>query len=720
MSTTRIPVVVVLLVIVLATGPGIRSQSPSVVGAGPVPTSPAGALAGACRVDFGFTPDDFGFTSGCPGPTPLKNQFTFSQKIVFGSGVSFPGGSVPPAVIRSDLRCVPPCRSAGSPTFTTDWWCEFRIGTAPGIPGDSRGVNGFSAEICFVDNLSNPHPLLIAYDVTGAIVATAQVNPLGGPVQTLTVTDPLMSNRIRFIQVDSSGDLGGLTVDCLNYDDPGHPPACPPGGGGSGNGTNYHVLSNGMDVIYAGIGAGGTQARSDGLGTWIAGENMRGSHITVTGDFGYRNRAWREVVCPIKNPSSGTLQIWFRGLFFIELDGLNANNQTVFLDPSCPLPGPSFPLGTSGFIPYGTGSNAFVLLGIPAGLGPAPSTAILAPNNGLVPSSAGGQAVLLGALSNMSIPIASSGFCWGVHFAWIPSPLAFDDNIDGFWHYAMNSPDNNQYWGMSNDEMNIWQSNSVLSDGGLTAAIQFPPNLDYELLMASVEPNTTAALAPRGFNLAGPYYAQTENVANEFGVSLNLNGGFDVGRGSAAISLTGTAGVPSPITGLGNQNAANNPGTLTTLGFVTWDNGGDGDGSYRLTWLSIDFLGLQRINPDLDPGITKLGGQIRVPVVSAGFLQPITNTFLALFQHLTKVPPSGVWPDPGGFPGVAPFGVQSVAGASWQLPVGPLPAACVGTKLNLTYGTSGRAGCLESGPAGLTFNPEVADTSGTKQLFLFD
>jgi hypothetical protein len=489
------------------------------------------------------------------------------------------------------------------------------------------------------------------------------------------------------------------------------------------NGSNYHVLGNGLDVIYGGIGAGGAQTKADGIGTWVAGEDMRGSHITTLGEFGYRNIKFREMACPVINPiGGGPLRINFRGLVFIEIDGLNANNQAIFTNPACT--NPSFPLGASGFIPYGVGpgsSFSFAVAGLPAGVGPTASAAILVPNNGLVPSSSGGTATIVGAASNVNIPINSSGFCWGVQFTWLPSAVPFLDDIDGLWHYAINSDDGNQYWGFTNDEMNLWQSNTVVTDANITAFFQFFASSDYDFLLASVEPNTIATLAPRGVNLTGPYYTQTENVHNEMGVALNPNGGFDVGRGSAAISFSGTAGVPNPGTGLGNQNPANNPGTLTTMGFATWDNGpGAGAvGSVRLTWISIDFLGFARANPALDPGVTKFGGQIRVPVVSAGLLQPITSALFPVFGHVAKDTPSGIWPDPDGFGGVAPFNVHAVAGASWQLPTGLQPGACTGTKVNLTYGTSGRTGVLGA-PGSLTWDPSIADTSGTKELYLFN
>jgi len=489
------------------------------------------------------------------------------------------------------------------------------------------------------------------------------------------------------------------------------------------NGTNFHVLSNGLDVIYGGLGAGGAQTKGDGIGTWVAGEDCRGSHLTVLGDFGYRNSRFREMSCPLNNPSVGTLGIKWGGLYFFEIDGLNANNQAIFLNPSCPKPGPSFPLGTSGFINYGVGpgsSFSFALLNLGAGIGPVPSADIIVPNNGLVPSSSGGTITLTGFASNVNIGINSSGFCWGVQFTWIPSAVPYLDDIDGIWHYAITSPDNNQYWGFSNDEMNIWQSNTIVSDGGVSAFFQLTPNLDYDMFLTTVEPNTNATLAPRGINLTGPYYAQVDNVWNENMGIVNPNGGFDVGRGSSAISFSGTAGVANPGTGLGNQNVNNNPGTVSTLGFATWDNGGDHNGSVRLTWMTIDIPGALRQNPAAAPQLTKFGGQIRLPLPTAtGFPTPLTNLCWTLFGHVTSVPALGPWPDVDGFGGTAPFGVEAIAGASWQFPTGNQPAACTGTKVNITYGTSGRLG-VKGAAGGLTFDPSIADTSGTKEIYLFN
>jgi len=480
---------------------------------------------------------------------------------------------------------------------------------------------------------------------------------------------------------------------------------------GSAQGFNYYVLTNGFDAMYLGVGAGGNQLAENGLGTWIAGEDLRGSHLTQTGDFGFRINGYREVVCLTQAP----WVVEFRGTVFVELNGLNGNSQQIFTSPACTTP--SFPLGNAnGIIPYGMvpGSlTSFLMASPPSGTLP-PGSTILLPDNGL--SLGTGTADIVFSTQDIAIPVPPGPDCYVMQFTVFPSTELLDD-IDGLWHYVLNSDNDNQYWALSTNEMNIWQSNTVGTDGPLDQLIVFPPNVDYDLLLATPEPVTVATLAPRGLGGGGAYYAQVENVRNQNGVSLNPNGGFDVGRGSAAISFSGTAGVPNFISGFGNQNQANAPGTVTTVGFATWDNGGDGNGSVRLTWISYDFAGLFHQNPDLDPGKTKLGGAIRLPVVSPGFLQPITQSMFNLFQHVTSVAPSG-WPDPQGLPTGA-FAVPAVAGASWQIPVGPQPSACIGMAFNFTYGTSGRLGGV--GTAGhLTFNPSIADISGSRELFLFN
>jgi hypothetical protein len=173
-----------------------------------------------------------------------------------------------------------------------------------------------------------------------------------------------------------------------------------------------------------------------------------------------------------------------------------------------------------------------------------------------------------------------------VTFTWVPVGLPTLDDIDGLWHYVVNSPDNNQYWAFSDNEQNIWQSQTVASDAGLTALLGFFANDDYALQITSSEPDTVATLAPRP---GDDFATTTVNVSNEFGVVVNPNGGFDAGRGSARHQLQRQGGRAQPGHGRGQPGSERGPGTVGTLGFATWDNGGDGDGSVRLVWLSFDF-----------------------------------------------------------------------------------------------------------------------------------
>jgi hypothetical protein len=474
------------------------------------------------------------------------------------------------------------------------------------------------------------------------------------------------------------------------------------------NGSNYHVLSNGADAMFQGVGAGGAQTPADGLLTYIAGEDLRGSRITPLGDFGYRQVGFAEEVCVPFFLSTGPISLKFPAIVFVELDGLNGNTPPIFTNPLCSPP--SFPLGTSGFVPYGTGPGStasFVLRRLGSSVG-MPTQLMLLPNHGLQPSGAGGTATIVAAAS-VSLPLASTGFCWVVQFNWLPSAIMSLDDVDGWVHYVVNSPDMIQYWAFSENEQNVWQSQSVATDGGLTALKTFSANMDYALTFFDAEPVTVATLAPRAGTT--PYSAWTTNVFNEFGAVLHPNGGFDVGRGSSAVSLSGIAGVPNPTTGVGNQDPSLGPGVVPTLGFATWDNGGDYNGSVRLTWVSFDVLGAGGGNPDTDPGVLVFEGTVRVPVVSSGFIQPLTLNTLGLFGHVTQLGFAMPWSPPS-FP-------LETGGASWQLPLPAIVPCLAGTSVNLTYGTSGRTGGLGTA-GGLVFDPAVAGTSGSRQLFLFD
>jgi hypothetical protein len=389
----------------------------------------------------------------------------------------------------------------------------------------------------------------------------------------------------------------------------------------------------------------------------------------------------------------------------------------------------------------GPGSSvSFLLSGVPSGLagtGFPTGATILLPNNGLIPTSAGGTATILAAAGGINLTVATGGSsaglgCWLVQFTWTPSAVTYLDNIDGMWHYALNGQDANQYWLMSTDEMNIWQSYSLLTDAGATALIAFFPAADYEYTMMSSEPVTAAILAPHGSAGNGVYYAQTENMVAGGGPNF----GFDVGRGSHAISMTGLEGAGSAF-GTVNQDPANNTagGTVPTLGFATWDNALDSGGNdirSHVVWLDIDYPMLNNFtfpfvppaNPDLDPGIPKgfsyqvLGGKLRLPVHATGFIQAVTSLGLTTFTHVTSASLSG-WPDPSGIASGA-FGVSPVAGGSFQLSTPAFAASVpcgVGIPLNVTYGTTS---LNTAPPPTLVYDQIDAPVSGSRQIFLFD
>lgn len=104
------------------------------------------------------------------------------------------------------------------------------------------------------------------------------------------------------------------------------------------NGSSYHILTNGPDVIIAGVDAGGSQTADDGLGTWIAGEDLKGSHMTNLGEFGYRMPGFRESLCVLGPAMPGTLHMGFPLLAFVEFDGLNGNTPPSSPTRSAPCP----------------------------------------------------------------------------------------------------------------------------------------------------------------------------------------------------------------------------------------------------------------------------------------------------------------------------------------------------------------------------------------------
>lgn len=177
----------------------------------------------ACgKVDFGVTLDDFNDTNDCAGGnTPLNTQYVNRRSIVFGAATDL---GTPPTVITVDNACSPACRSAGDPPYATDWWCQFRLGAGPGVPGAVAGVLTFSAEICFIDAPSGTL-MMVGYDQYG--IAVAQAFTTGVPSETLSIDAPF-GDRIASVQVIASANAGsGVSVDCLNYDAPQAVFICP-------------------------------------------------------------------------------------------------------------------------------------------------------------------------------------------------------------------------------------------------------------------------------------------------------------------------------------------------------------------------------------------------------------------------------------------------------------------------------------------------------------
>lgn len=334
------------------------------------------------------------------------------------------------------------------------------------------------------------------------------------------------------------------------------------------NGTNFHVMSNGADVIYGSIGAGGSSiGGADGIGHWMDGNSLRGNQITLLGDYGYRQQGWLTSQCVLGPPIVG-LAIKFPLITIIEFDGTNANDQDVFTRLGC-APGSGGALAgvtTAGFLPYGApaGTSAsFLLSGLPSGLGLPSSTTILIPNGGLVPSSNGGTATIIAAAQVAEgLPIASTGFCWIVSFGWLPSALVSADNIDGWWEWLTSSPDNNQYWNMSNDELNVFSSNTVATAAGVTGAFNFFGTLEYEFYSKTVDPSMNEVLAPVGFQGTGPYYTSP--------TIGGVNAGGDMGQ-HGGVSLGSAGGASNPVTGLPAQDLGLS-GALSSFGWASWNN----------------------------------------------------------------------------------------------------------------------------------------------------
>jgi hypothetical protein len=492
------------------------------------------------------------------------------------------------------------------------------------------------------------------------------------------------------------------------------------------NGENFQVLANSADIIYLGIGAGGSQAAGvDGAGTWVDGEEMRGNTFTNLGDYGYKQIGWRTSPC-VLGTAGGTLPAGAPGLRLrfpiiavVEMDGVNPFDQglnvwsRVACASSLALPTAGcFPIGGSGGIGFGpAGASAnFLVSGLPSGVSSfASGFTILLPNNGLqgataVPSA---TATLIALASDSSLPIASTGFCWMVTFNWLPSAVPALDDINGWWTWNVNSEDGNQYYIWSNDEQNLWQTNSLATDGGITALFAFFGNVELEATSLSTSPSTNVATAPNGLNGTAPY---AFIGADPFGGG-SVNGGFDLGR-HGGVTLNGAGGAATG-TGFGGQDpAAAGLPNIPTLGFVTWNNGPQtaatgavGDPRTHVVWVQTWYDGILAgltggvagdpgTNGSPDLPVAPSVGANRFPLTmqeTIGFAFPSADVsfYGPFFVHLVQ-DQTGVtaWPDPYGFAG-GTAGITPVVGSSIHLPLGgAISALSLGLPVGLQIGSS--------------------------------
>jgi hypothetical protein len=515
------------------------------------------------------------------------------------------------------------------------------------------------------------------------------------------------------------------------------------------NENNWTPLSNGFDGYFLGIGASGpgqSATGADGVGTWIAGEDLRGSKITTfSGDYGFKMVDIEHVSCFIGTGGTGK---WQPDWSWWEYDGRNTNKPDVFTNPACIAPGliagtaTGAPLGTPGPAGPGGGTASLLVAGLPSFIGTA---SFVLPNNGLLPTTTGGTLTFAGGFfiaSSNGGPVGVPTGCFSFEFGFAPTTLIFLDDIDGAWHWHKHgaSPSSVNYFGFTFDEVNPWQSRSLFTASNLSQAggaiFTLPAVFDYNYSHQSFEAATSVALAPNGAG-TGVYYANSVNTnGGSFGIGA-INVGYDVGRGSQTISFAGATGYADandvPITPiLAPQDPAGGSGggglTVPTMQFHTWDtrdyNGNmvADDGGNRVVWFAFNFdafgggpftINSSDVMGDLAPnGLL----QDRVPVTlndvngfGAGvFPQPSTLTLLIWLNHFTI--PSGLMPDVQGF--LPPAGQANTAGTSKALgTAGVASSVCTGVSFPATIGTTG----LISG--GLWWNSVQSSVGDRKTLY---
>ena len=166
------------------------------------------------QVIFGFTPDDFGASNECTGgQTILTTQYVNTHSVVFGTAVD---NFSPSVVVSGDhAACSGTCRSFGLPAATTDWWCQFRLGDGPGVPGAPAGVDSFTAEVCLT-TAPKGTVVLEGYDIDLALVTTAVSTLVGAEALSLTAPPEVLISYVRVIASDL-GQSVGLSVAWIDY-----------------------------------------------------------------------------------------------------------------------------------------------------------------------------------------------------------------------------------------------------------------------------------------------------------------------------------------------------------------------------------------------------------------------------------------------------------------------------------------------------------------------
>ncbi len=449
---------------------------------------------------------------------------------------------------------------------------------------------------------------------------------------------------------------------------------------------NWHTLSNGMDVTYVGIGGGAGQTGGvDGIGSWVDGNDLRGNHLTNLGEFGYRQTSFWTSACVLGAPPAIGLD--YPAIAFFEYAGGNNNLQNVFVRPGCSPGGVPLGVTSAGALPYGLApgtSTSFLITGFPDLDGVPTTLKFLLPNDGLPPTSSFSSTTIIAA-GAASLPISSTGFCWDVEFTWLPTTLASLDHIDGWWFWQTNSIHDNQYWAMSNDELNTYTSNTVALIQGGTALATFFSGTELVWHSTTSAPSLNVALNPAGFQGNGSYDSALSTSA------INPNGGWDVGR-NGGVSLSGLGGVVNPNTGLAAQNPAGSPfGGVPTLGYMSWDNEPTVPG-LRTVWHQIDWggvLGTHPASPMLPDALVGPPGT-RLPIsITSGLIagsvwpQAVTAGQWSLMLH-TAIQ-GHAEPNPVGYPAI----FDQWASTN-QLPIsGVAPVCIIGLPLVIDAGSTG-------------------------------